>query len=357
MKRTMILLLAAILLISGCSKKEPVETSAPEPPPIVIETPAPDPTETPELTMPYNNPLNGIGSEIDISDQRPFAVMINNISLAQPQCGIGSADIIYEVLAEGGITRMLGIFSDIDDVGPFGSIRSIRSYFIDISQAYDSIVVHAGGSDQAYSDIYSKGIDNVDGVRGAYAENIFYREPDRMASGYEHSMFTSSERILEYLPKFGYGTTHNGGQFDYGLSFTDDPTPADGHSAEKVDVSFDDHKMSYFTYNSADGIYTMEQYNDDYIDGNTGEIIPFNNLIIIYAQTATIDSAGRLSVVTTGNGNGHYVNGGKAEDITWSRESLDKGFKYAKTNGSGLEIGTGKTYIAIVPTSSNIIFE
>ena len=359
MKRTIVLLLTSILLLSGCNKQEPpVETTTPEPSPVITSTPTPDPTETPEPTpMPFYNPLNGFGSEVDISDRRPFAVMTNNLSLAQPQCGIGSADIIYEVLAEGGITRMLGIFSNIDDVGPFGSIRSIRSYFIDISQAYDSIVIHAGGSEQAYSDIYSKGIDNIDGVRGAYGESVFYREQSRMSSGYEHSMFTSSDRILEYLPKFGYDAAHSSGSFDYGLSFTDNPVPAAGYSAEKVNVSFDGHKMSYFTYDSADGIYTMEQYNDDYIDGNTGEIIPFNNLIIIYAKTATIDSDGRLSVATTGTGNGHYVNGGKAENITWSREGLNNGFEYSTASGSELEIGVGKTYIAIVPTSSSIVFE
>jgi hypothetical protein len=84
--------------------------------------------------------------EEPFGDARPYAFMINNIIYAQPQCGISGADIIYETLAEGGITRMMAIFTDLTDVGAIGSIRSIRSYYVDISLAYDAIPIHAGGS-------------------------------------------------------------------------------------------------------------------------------------------------------------------------------------------------------------------
>ena len=362
MKRIVVLALTILLIVAACSKKEPAqETPTPtpvvtaSPPPTAMPTPEPTPEPTP-TPLPYMNGLTGIRSEVDTSAKRPFAIMINNISLAQPQCGIGEADIIYEVLAEGGITRMLAFFSDIEGIGPIGSMRSIRSYFIDITTAYDAIVVHAGGSDQAYYDISSKGINNIDGVRGAYGAEIFYRDPNRMSGGYEHSLFTTSERILEYLPKFNYRTEHEGGSFDYGLSFVDDPAPVIGDSASTVNVSFDGHKTSYFTYNLESGKYNMRQYNADYIDGNTDELLGFDNILILYAQTSTIDGYGRLSVVTTGSGNGHYVNGGKAEDITWARENSNTSFNYSLPNGSKLELFAGKTYICIVPTGSAITF-
>ena len=92
--------------------------------------------------------------------------MINNINLAQPQCGIGDADIIYEVMAEGGVTRMMAIFSDIKNAGRIGSMRSIRTYYVDIAMAYGAVAVHAGYSQQANDRIRSNGVNNIDGVTG-----------------------------------------------------------------------------------------------------------------------------------------------------------------------------------------------
>ena len=118
--------------------------------------------------------------------------MINNIGVALPHCGISGADIIYEILAEGNITRMMAIFSDINKAnGPIGSMRSSRPYYIETALSYDAIYVHAGGSEQAYSDIASKGVNNIDGVRGNYdASSAFYRDKNRQQYGYEHSLFT-----------------------------------------------------------------------------------------------------------------------------------------------------------------------
>lgn len=362
MKRIITLVIAVIfvLILGTCSSGEPEAATSPEP---SIE-PAPEPTPeltpepTPEPTpLPYENGLTGIRSEEDLSARRPFAIMINNISLAQPQCGISKADIIYEVLAEGGITRMMAFFSDLDGVGAIGSMRSIRSYYIDIATGYNAIIVHAGGSEQAYSDISIKGINNIDGVRGAYGESIFYRDPERMSAGYEHSLFTTSDLILEYLPLLGYPTEHQGGSFDYGLNFTEDAVPVGGYSAGSVNVSFDGHKDSYFTYNTGAGTYSMRQYDDDYIDGSTDEVLQFDNVLVLYAQTSTIDSYGRLAVITTGTGTGHFINGGKAEDIEWFRAGSDQCFRYTHKDGTALELGIGKTYICIVPVGSEITFE
>ena len=166
--------------------------------------PTPEASEEPSAPL-YTNGLTGEAID-EPSNLRPYAVMINNIKVAQPHCGVSKADIIYEVLVEG-TTRMMAIFSDISDAGALGSMRSIRPYFIEIARCYDAIVVHAGGSEQAYSDIATKGIDNMDGVRGAYGSSIFYRDPSRMHAGYEHSLFTTGEKVLEYTPILASGRT------------------------------------------------------------------------------------------------------------------------------------------------------
>ena len=139
MNRVLSLIIPAAMLLSlfACARRpesvpEPAaEVSEeltgeiqPEPVPEPTPTPTPEPTPTPKL---YRNFLNGeLLDEPDYT--RPVAVMINNIVFAQPQCGVSDADIVYEVLAEGGITRMMAIFSHIENAGVLGSIRSIRPY-------------------------------------------------------------------------------------------------------------------------------------------------------------------------------------------------------------------------------------
>lgn len=105
--------------------------------------------------------------------------MINNIVFAQPQVGISNADMIYEIPAEGGITRMMAIFSHLYDVESVGSIRSLRPYYLSVALSYDAIVIHAGGSEQAYSDVKTYNADHLDGVRDGNTSSMFYRDASR----------------------------------------------------------------------------------------------------------------------------------------------------------------------------------
>ncbi len=359
MKKLLPLLLAAILVLTGCSQEEAALSPSPSAAPTATE---PAPTATPEPTVeptpeptpePIRNPLTGETVDAAVTT-RPYAVMINNISVAQPQCGVSQADIIYEVLAEGGITRMLAIFSDISGAGAIGSMRSARPYYLDIAMTYNAIFVHAGGSEQAYADISTYGIDNMDGVRGAYGGEIFYRDPNRMSAGYEHSLFTTADLLLQYTQVLGFETQQAEG-WDYGLSFTEDATPAGGYSAANLDVNFGGWKDTAFRYDAASGTYIMSQYGSDYIDGNTGETLGFENVLVLYADTYTLDGEGRLSVTLTGSGSGHFACGGQAADITWSRAGTGEAFQYTYADGSEVSLGVGTTYICIVPTGSSTV--
>ena len=124
----------------------------------------------------YYAPLTGEPLSSKPANTRPFAVMINNIVFAQPQVGISNADMIYEIPAEGGITRMMAIFSHLYDVESVGSIRSLRPYYLSVALSYDAIVIHAGGSEQAYSDVKTYNADHLDGVRDGNTSSMFYHD-------------------------------------------------------------------------------------------------------------------------------------------------------------------------------------
>ena len=151
MKRMLALILAVSLLLCACGSK-PAETTAP--PTTVPETTVPVTTAPPETTVPPTteatepapvdvNPLTGEALD-EVNDSRPVAIMINNLSKAVPQCGISQADMIYEIIAEGSVTRFMAIFHDLSEVGVIGPVRSVRPYFYRVAQHYGAILSSAG---------------------------------------------------------------------------------------------------------------------------------------------------------------------------------------------------------------------
>ncbi len=350
MKKLLLIVLALALLLPACTTRateseQPLETAEVTPTPSPSPTPTPTPTPTPE---PVRHPLTGEIIDEELTD-RPLAIMINNHQLAQPQCGMDAADMIYEVLAEGGLTRMMFIVTNPTATERFGTMRSLRPYYLEIGLSYDALIVHAGGSDQAYSDISSKGADNLDGVRGANAGSYYYRDSSRIANGLEHSLFLDSDDLLAYAEERGISLKSDE-PYDFGLSFSEDAAPEDGETAESIELVFGSWKTSSFAYHSDEGAYIMSQYGSEYKDGDTGDSVPFANLLVLEAPTRVLDGYGRLEVDLVGEGAGYFFCGGKYVPITWHRDGLGEQFYYTLEDGSELTLGVGRSYIGIVPT-------
>ncbi len=335
--------------VESASSIEPAVEVVPLPEP----EPEPEPSET---VIEYPNPLTGLDMKTDkYLNSRPYAVMVNNLKAALPQHGIRQADIIYEVLAEGGITRMVAIFQNPYYAGNIGSIRSTRSYYLDIAAGHDAIHVHAGGSPQAYELIASRNTDNIDGI----SAGCFWRDEERIKTkGYEHSMFTSGQKLIEYVNEHQYRTELRQG-FSQGLTFTDDGTPENGVTAEIVTVEFSTYKTGVFTYQPDYGVYTVSQYGEPYIDGENDKQVYATNVLILFANQYAIagDTEGRQEVELVSSGNGIFACGGKAIYIKWSKDSYDSPFVYTHIDGSVLELGRGKSYVNIVPIGSFVSSE
>ena len=358
-KRALAIILAAwtALALAGCGGK----TEEPEPPsePAQAEYPDTSPEPEPEPGGPEGvNPLTGLPMEPEYENLRPVAVMLNNLKAAQPQLGVSQADIIYEVPVEGGITRMLCLYQTVEGVGTLGSVRSARPYFIELALGHDAIYVHAGGSQEAYSDLQSWKVDHMDGVRGGEDARIFWRDPDRKRdNGYEHSLVTSGEKILEYLGKGKIAAEHAGG-WNSLQAFTEDGTPADGEAAEQIKVRFSGYKTGVFDYDAATGKYLVSQYGKEHVDGGNGARVSATNVLVLKTSAAVLDDVGRLRVETTGEGEGFFFCGGKGVPIRWSRKNRDSAFSYTLEDGRSLALGQGNSYVCIIsPKTSTVEYE
>lgn len=359
-KRTLALLLAAwmVLALAGCGGKDKPD-AAPEPGKQTDAVSAPEPEPEPEPDVPAGtNPLTGLPMEPEYESLRPVGVMLNNLKAAQPQLGISRADIIYEVPVEGGITRMLCLYQTVEGVDTLGSVRSARPYFVELALGHDAIYVHAGGSQEAYSNLSGWNVDHMDGVRGGDDAQIFWRDPDRRKNnGYEHSLITSGGKILEYLAKGKIATEHKDGWKDL-QTFAEDGTPAGGTAAEHIKVRFSNYKTGTFDYDAAGGKYLVGQYGAGHVDGSTGEQVSAVNVLVLKTSTVVLDDEGRLRVQTTGEGEGLYFCGGKAVPIRWSRADRNNPFVYTLEDGSPLVLGQGNRYVCILnPKTSTVEYE
>ena len=359
MKRMLALILALSLVLCACGSK-PAETTAPT---TVPTTTVPETTAPPETTVPPTteatesapvdtNPLTGEPLQ-EVTSNRPTAIMINNLVKAVPQCGISKADILYEIIAEGSVTRFMAIFYDLEDVGVIGPVRSVRPYFVRVAQHYGAILSSAGGCDEAISLVGSLDWDYLNGIAGA--GNWFYRDEWRRTNrGYEHSLMTTGENLMKAAEKKGITTTME--DVDYGFHFTEEIMTA-GEAATEITVWFyNNGKKTAMAYDASTGLYAMTQHGAASVDGNDDTPIRFRNVLILEADSHVKDKKGHLEVQTTGTGTGYYARDGKLVQIKWSRESNSADFVYTDAQGNPISFGVGKTYIAIVPDGSPFSF-
>ena len=362
MKRITCLLCALLLLLSaGCGSKNPDPTAEPTqtvPVSAAPETPEPTPTPTPEPA--FHHPLTGLPCEEDLSQKRPVAVMLNNLKAAQPQQGNSQADIIYELLAEGGITRMLAVYLEPEGLGLIGSVRSARQYYWEIAQGHDAVYIHAGASPEFYETKKNLGLFTVDGVNGYYSSRdagMFWRDRDRIPGhhyDYEHSLLTSGEAITAMLASRGL-EEHSGG-YAYEMTFADDGAPAGGVSAATVTVPFSTYKTGVFRYDADHGVYLVEEYGAPYIDGNDSAQVAVTNVLVLQTSIVVLDDAGRIRVDLS-SGKGWFACGGRMIPIKWEKGGADSQLRYFTENGEPLALGRGKSYVCITPASQTVTAE
>ncbi|MCC8181732.1 MAG: DUF3048 domain-containing protein [Clostridiales bacterium] len=305
------------------------------------------------------NPLTVEPTETYVSANRPVMVMLNNLKQALPQSGNSQADIIYEMLEEGGITRMLAVYQDISAVeGNLGTIRSTRPYYVDLVAGLDGILVHAGGSNAAYEKIDSLGVTDLDALSGG-ASTLFWRDKTRLAAGIatEHTMYITASDIVDYLASSSLRTEHEDG-FAMQQTFVEDGTPSDGSAATVITVPFSSYKTGEFTYDASTGKYLVSEYGSAYVDETTGDQVSVTNVIIIMTSISSIagNSKGRIDVTMTGSGIGYYACGGKYIPINWSRTSEDSQYQFTTMSGEQLQLGVGKSYINIVSSTCAVSF-
>ena len=251
------------------------------------------------------------------SKTRPIAVMINNNHVAWPHAGLNDAYLTYEILAEGGITRLMALFKD-KNTEKIGSVRSARPYYLDYALENDAIYVHYGWSDQAKRDISSLDVDNINGLT---ASSVFWRDKS-LNKATEHTVFTSIEKINEYAKEKGYDRdTNKDLLLNYSVDEIDLSKREDAIKADTVFMKYSYYTNTSYEYDSENKVYKRFMSDTPHVDAVTGEQYTVKNIIITPIATHTYDSYGRLELDDVGSGEGYFITDGYSIPITCSKDS------------------------------------
>ncbi len=291
-------------------------------------------------------------------DSRPIAFMIDNNKNAQPQASLNSTYLVYEIIVEGGETRLMALFkgADCDEVGP---IRSARHYFLDYVMENDAIYAHLGLSPQAQSQMPQFGINNINGQsydtgKARTKDSLYWRAKHKKAP---HNAYTNTASILQIAKSKGYKTTSDKESV---LNYVSDEVILDKEDAivanDIVIPYTTSHKVEY-KFDSQTNRYVRYSKNQKMLDETTKEAVTTKNLIITFAENYTLNDGedkGRQDVVTVGSLDGYYITNGKAIKIKCNKESRESQTTYVDLNGNEIEVNDGNTWINIVPIDAEV---
>lgn len=348
-RKKFIVFLAAILIISlgGFAGHRAIfSTEQDNPSPESPELPNPgEITEEAEKedTRP-TSPFTGLPYEEGEIFKRPFALLIDNHPNARPQYGIQDASYVYEVLAEGEVTRLLSIFHHAQNYN-YGPIRSLRPYYAHLGRENDAIFAHCGQSEQTAQLLWQDGYDNID----EHSHSQYYTRDSGLSS--PHNLFTNLHRLEEGAQELGL---YRESEVDPLLEIEERNSQG---SIEKIEIPFSAQNHVTYKWDESEEGYRRYVNDRPHNDALYGEQIVVNNVIVQYATHQYISDVHRKFHLT-GSGEGVLVQNGHAEEITWEKDSYGQQTTFKLSNGSEVKAHPGKTWIHILsPQKEAIISE
>ena len=290
--------------------------------------------------------------QIFSGNDRPFAVMIDNHADAWPQAGLNEAYMVYEIIVEGGETRLMALFKgvDLDKIGP---VRSARHYFIDYAMENDAIYVHFGQSPQAQSDIKKFSINDINGISEDGA--TFWRVKDKAAP---HNAITSTEKLLESAKSKNYRTTSTEESI---LNYvTDEINLEEGQVADTITIPHSDLQTVTYEYDEENKVYVRYARGEEQTDWDTDESITTKNIIITFCDNYTLsdsENKGRQGLKNIGTFDGYYITNGKAIKIQCIKNARDEKTIYQDMSGNPIQVNDGNTFVNICPTDADVEIE
>lgn len=287
--------------------------------------------------------INGLLLKEREAGMRPLAVMIENHTNSRPQSGLAEADIVYEALAEGGITRFVALYqtSEAKNIGP---VRSARDYFATIANEYGALYAHVGGSDEVLTQLKNGMYKNITDLNEYFNASYFQRIKSRPAP---HNTYTSTSELRRYLKEKNISETSRWQDWNF--------TDKDSLVAEKnatqvfIDFSIPSYKVGYI-YDTEQKRYKRTLGGATHLDAASKEPLTTKTVVVQFVSVSATpgDAKDRIDVDLIGEGKALVFHDGTVTEARWNKSNSDR-THFSDLNGRAIEFNRGKIWVELVP--------
>jgi len=294
--------------------------------------------------------INGLLVNPDLAARRPIAVMVENHPDARPQSGLTDADLVYETLAEGGITRFMAVYQTqkSPNIGP---VRSARVYFADFANELGAVYAHVGGNSDALANIRANVYNNISDADQFFNDPYFHRIKSRFAP---HNVYTSTDKLKALMAAHKYDD-----QATFRSWLFKDDAAAATSSASTINIDFSQPSFAVaWHYNRTDNSYKRFLAGKPHKDLDIGKQITAKNIIVQFvnispSQTDTILS---INMDLVAGGKAKIFLDGKETDALWKKQTDDR-TRYYTLDGNEISFNRGATWIEIVPVDRPVTWQ
>lgn len=343
LKKLLVVFLSVVMVLgfAACGEKPVDEPSGDAPQDTtssdIVSSEAP---AVPVEKIPENlNPLTGVYEADGIAKLRPVCIMVNNDIRAQnAQAGLPEADIIYETEIEGGETRLMAVFQDVENVPNIGTVRSARIPFIDLAQGHSAVYIHRGCEVTTVKP-YVTQFDRID-----IHENLL---GERLNNGlaFEHTLYTHGSILWKGIGD-RFTTTLENAQPWQNFAAEDEAVSLNGGAANTVTVKFSRNFISIFKYDSATGLYERNFKSSVPTEYFTKESTKVKNVVVCLTDIKDHANGIHRDIALT-SGEGYYFTNGTYQKIKWSKGNAADGLKFMNEDGTPLKMSAGNTWVCV----------
>ncbi|GAE27557.1 hypothetical protein JCM9140_3709 [Halalkalibacter wakoensis JCM 9140] len=290
----------------------------------------------------YTYPLSGMETEEE-SNHRIVSVLINNDPAARPQSGLSQADLVYEILAEGTITRLVALYQSQfpERIGP---VRSAREYHVNLVKGFNGMLVAHGYSPAAQKLLQAGQVDNINGM--AYDGTLFQRSTERKAP---HNSYTTYKDIVDgFVDEKGYDIT---GEVPTLAFYEHEDIHIVGNEAKKFEVNYLGNNLIQYVYDDSTGFYNRFNNNQQTVEDVTSEPIQLSNILVVETEHTVLDNQGRRAIDLTSGGKAVLFQSGIMNEVEWESRN---GQIIPVLDGEPVKLKPGSTWINVVPTSPGL---
>ncbi len=308
-------------------------------------------------------------------EHRPLGVMIENHEESRPQSGLSKADVVYEAVAEGGITRFLAVFY-CQDAEVVGAVRSARTYFLDFISEYGDypLYAHVGGANtpgpaDALEQIRQYGWQNYNDLNQfSIGFPVFYRDYDRLGRtvATEHTMYSSTTRLWDYAQEDrGLSNVDEDGNswdeeftyYEYKEDAADNARPASQSISYAAWDGYGDYAVDW-VYDKATNSYVRSNGGQPHLDLNTENAITAKNVVVLFMRESSANDGyqGNLHLLygTKGTGDAVVFQDGKEIEATWSKANRTARTILTDARGQEIKYNPGLTWFSVLPLNTTL---